>query len=195
MANIRPKWVIEQIMRWERFTCCGDEDLVPLKCPHCAHIFVVCCECDSTYPNLSDLSQHMHTGEFECPQCALSLDGDLWTDYGVTLEEWCNSGYADLLQNRTVDWFVDILSQAAEAVGGLLTRDMDTTVKLRFPEFRSVSEAVAHAFPQSSQMREEGRLAAARLSRWDAVKWCSDLPDAIDRAYATLGVTESILAT
>jgi hypothetical protein len=57
------------------FRCCGDEDLVFLRCEHCGHIWVECYECDTWYVNLNDLSQRQNslvsdvTQRESCPAC------------------------------------------------------------------------------------------------------------------------------
>lgn len=39
------------------FHCCGDEDLVFLRCEHCGHIWVECYECSTWYVDLDDLAR------------------------------------------------------------------------------------------------------------------------------------------
>lgn len=57
------------------FHCCGDEDLVFLRCPQCGHIWVECYECSTWYVDLNDLSRRessFSTDENErlaCPSC------------------------------------------------------------------------------------------------------------------------------
>jgi len=57
------------------FRCCGDEDLVFLRCEHCAHIWVECYECSTWYVDLKDLSKResaflSHVNErLSCPAC------------------------------------------------------------------------------------------------------------------------------
>jgi hypothetical protein len=59
-----------------RFHCCGDEDLVFLRCPACGHIMVFCYECDTLFPDLADPARArglVLTSESDrvvCPACA-----------------------------------------------------------------------------------------------------------------------------
>jgi hypothetical protein len=66
-----------------RFHCCGDEDLVFLRCPACGHIMVFCYECDTLYPDLAQTSTHSRIGltrvedRLVCPACHVAFE-----DYG-----------------------------------------------------------------------------------------------------------------
>jgi hypothetical protein len=70
-----PELLTERDVRGSWFHCCGDEDLVFLRCPSCAHIMVFCYECDTIYPDLADTSQSRgltltsSDDRFQCPRC------------------------------------------------------------------------------------------------------------------------------
>lgn len=57
------------------FHCCGDEDLVFLRCPKCSHIWVECYECSTWYVDLNDLSRRESSflsdvhERVRCPTC------------------------------------------------------------------------------------------------------------------------------
>jgi hypothetical protein len=57
------------------FRCCGDEDLVFLRCEHCGHIWVECYECSTWYVDLNDLSKRElsflsdEDERMSCPAC------------------------------------------------------------------------------------------------------------------------------
>lgn len=57
MSRIKPRrsdLLTDMDVNYEPFHCCGDEDLVFIKCPACQHLMVFCFECDTLYPDLSD---------------------------------------------------------------------------------------------------------------------------------------------
>jgi hypothetical protein len=58
--------------------CCGDEDLVFIRCPACGAIWIECYECDTWHTNLngdaSAVGAH-DENEARCPECAESMRG------------------------------------------------------------------------------------------------------------------------
>ncbi|HEY9878519.1 MAG TPA: hypothetical protein V6D29_08685 [Leptolyngbyaceae cyanobacterium] len=101
------RWLVEQILNFDLFTCCGNEDLHPFKCSQCGLIMVLCYECDTLYQNLDDLSQqegninHFESSQpiFSCPKCGYEFEYYFMKNplYRVTFEEWINAGFAHLL--------------------------------------------------------------------------------------------------
>ncbi|PWF24847.1 hypothetical protein DD235_01300 [Corticimicrobacter populi] len=95
------------------FRCCGDEDLVFLRCAHCGHIWVHCHECDTLYVDLDDLDRieaAMSNKRLICVCCDTPF-GDLYFlkphvvhRYMPTAEQVIVAGYghylADALRNR-----------------------------------------------------------------------------------------------
>jgi hypothetical protein len=60
MADIRPQnlaLLTDDDVEYANFKCCGDEDLVFLRCPPCGHISVLCYECDTWYINLDKINE------------------------------------------------------------------------------------------------------------------------------------------
>jgi hypothetical protein len=60
MSDIAPKnpeLLTDQDVEYAHFKCCGDEDLVFLRCSACGHIWVQCYECETWYVDLSDLGK------------------------------------------------------------------------------------------------------------------------------------------
>jgi len=56
MSLIRPSnpdLLTDLDVEYSHFHCCGDEDLVFLRCPDCGHIMVFCYECDTLFPDLA----------------------------------------------------------------------------------------------------------------------------------------------
>ena len=71
-----PRLLTDLDVDYGPFHCCGDEDLVFLKCPACAHLMVFCYECDTLYPDLADpaVGHAVHlsredTDRLVCPAC------------------------------------------------------------------------------------------------------------------------------
>jgi hypothetical protein len=79
VANIKPRdpsLLTDDDVEYVHFKCCGDEDLVFLRCPSCGHIWVQCYECDTWYTDLHDLRKtdsSFLSGASErvrCPHCS-----------------------------------------------------------------------------------------------------------------------------
>jgi len=78
MENQMPtdQFVADEILNYDYFHCCGDEDLYPFKCSNCGHIMVLCYECDTLYPYLTNTSEKTYPNTFDprlpshsCPNC------------------------------------------------------------------------------------------------------------------------------
>ena len=75
-----PELLTEQDIEYAHFKCCGDEDLVFLRCSACGHIWVQCYECDTWYVNLSDLCEmesaliNSTSERLSCPCCHKPFD-------------------------------------------------------------------------------------------------------------------------
>lgn len=67
-------------VEYSHFNCCGDEDLVFLRCPACGHIWVECFECSTWYVDLNDLerTESCFLSKVEerpnCPRCEKPFD-------------------------------------------------------------------------------------------------------------------------
>ncbi|MCB0066735.1 MAG: hypothetical protein KDD77_06280 [Caldilineaceae bacterium] len=60
MSRIEPRQpglLTDLDVNYEPFRCCGDENLVFIKCPAGRHLMVFCYEGDTLYPDLSDLAR------------------------------------------------------------------------------------------------------------------------------------------
>ncbi len=70
MSTIRPRdpqLLTDEDVEYAYFHCCGDEDLVFLRCPECGHIWVQCYECETWYTDLMDLQKRASS-------CSPSMD-------------------------------------------------------------------------------------------------------------------------
>lgn len=71
------------------FHCCGDEDLVFLRCPQCGHIWVECYECSTWYVDLNDLSRRVSSyssdvnERLSCPSCRVPFADFLYLQEGT----------------------------------------------------------------------------------------------------------------
>ena len=60
MSDIKPRnptLLTDGDVEYTHFHCCGDEDLVFLRCPACGHISVQCYECETWYVDLANTSR------------------------------------------------------------------------------------------------------------------------------------------
>lgn len=77
-----PDLLTDLDVAYSQFHCCGDEDLVFVRCPACGHLMVLCCECDTLYADLASLqtqSVFARSAESErplCPRCQVPFAHD-----------------------------------------------------------------------------------------------------------------------
>ncbi len=105
----RPGLLTDQDVNYEPFHCCGDEDLVFIKCPACDHLMVFCYECDTLYPDLSEptktagLTVVGREDRVVCPVCSKAFEDSAFLaqpyvdKYLVTAEDVIRRGFAHLL--------------------------------------------------------------------------------------------------
>ncbi|MGO4391270.1 hypothetical protein AB4Z46_07940 [Variovorax sp. M-6] len=108
MPDIKPNSSLllnDEDVEYAHFKCCGDEDLVFLRCPSCRHIWVDCYECDTWYVDLHDLSNVQHPepspagGHVRCPSCGTAfedaqyLSKDVVDKYLPTAEQVADAGH------------------------------------------------------------------------------------------------------
>jgi len=104
-----PTLLTDLDVNYESFNCCGDEDLVFIKCPACQHLMVFCYECDTLYPQLDNLANRSYisltheTDRIICPNCHnpfpdfYFLRSPFVDKYLVTKDEVIEKGYKCLL--------------------------------------------------------------------------------------------------
>jgi hypothetical protein len=98
----------EHDLRFELFTCCGDEDLYPFICPSCARCMVFCYECGTLYRDVSNLSRRgsEDVNHFEPKSPAFSCDCGFAFEYRFmrnrmyrpSEEQWVAGGGRPLLK-------------------------------------------------------------------------------------------------
>lgn len=108
MSDIKPhsdSLLTDDDVEYVHFRCCGDEDLVFLRCPACSHIWVQCYECDNWFTDLSDLakteSSFLSSTEerVNCPQCMKPFEDYFYLKDGIvdkylpTAEQVIAAGY------------------------------------------------------------------------------------------------------
>ena len=102
------KFLTDVDVNYAPFHCCGDEDLMFIKCPDCQHVMVFCYECDTLYPDLSDLSVRepvpltRDTDRVVCPRCKVPFaDYSFFVDrYFLTAAEVVAKGFGHLLSDE-----------------------------------------------------------------------------------------------
>jgi len=112
VADIKPKdssLLTDEDVEHEYFRCCGDEDLVFLRCPSCGHIWVLCYECDTSYPDLTHLSvtesSFLSSTEerIKCPSCHKAFADFCYLKEGIvdsylpTAEQVIRAGHGQYL--------------------------------------------------------------------------------------------------
>ena len=115
MSNIRPsnpELLTDLDVEYSQFHCCGDEDLVFLRCPACGHIMVLCYECDTLFPDLADtsttnaLALTTETDRVVCPACSERFEDHCFLGpenvdkYLPSAKQVREAGFAHLLSAR-----------------------------------------------------------------------------------------------
>ena len=104
-------YVEEASLDFSYFHCCGDEDLYPFGCPSCQHIMVFCYECDTLYPELTNLTNHGREAVnsfdtkkpiFACPHCNYKFEYFFMKNsaYRILKADWIAAGFGHLLQEQ-----------------------------------------------------------------------------------------------
>lgn len=92
MSHIKPRnptLLTDSDVDYANFSCCGDEDLVFLRCPACGHISVQCYECETWYVDLADtgrMESAYLSGDDErlaCPQCSVPFEDFCYLMEGI----------------------------------------------------------------------------------------------------------------
>ena len=92
MPDIKPKnplLLTDEDVEYAHFRCCGDEDLVFLRCPSCGHIWVQCSECETWYPDLGDPTQQSSSSSSgdapppACPRCRVPFADRSYLRQGI----------------------------------------------------------------------------------------------------------------
>jgi len=112
MSAIKPSrsdLLTDEDVEYSFFDCCGDEDLVFLRCASCAHIWIECYECSTWYTDLADLSCTASSfvadpdDRVACPECQRRfpdfhyLMADHVDAYLATAEQVIGAGYGRFL--------------------------------------------------------------------------------------------------
>ena len=109
MGDIKPRnaaLLTDDDVEYANFSCCGDEDLVFLRCPACGHISVQCYECETWYVDLADTSRM---------ESSFLSDGDerlACSNCGVPFEDFC------YLMEGVVDKYLATAAQVIAAGHG-----------------------------------------------------------------------------
>jgi hypothetical protein len=192
----RPEWVIEQLLDFDPFDCCGDEDLFPFKCSSCDTPMVLCYECDTLYADLPNLQHQLSIGgeTRRCPVCGALFSSDLMREpkHRITFEEWSRHGLDHLLVNRSPQELAQWLSASAELISQFLFRGMRSTARMRLIAFRNLAEAIANLTPGVDVIRDRGLEIASSSYIRDALAWSGTIADRTERAYAVLGITDAV---
>ena len=91
MSHIKPRdsqLLTDEDVEYAHFNCCGDEDLVFLRCPDCGHIWMNCYECDTWYTDLSDLQKRASPSSGaeprpRCPRCRKQFADVFYLQEGI----------------------------------------------------------------------------------------------------------------
>lgn len=107
-----PRLLTETDINPPPFHCCGDEDLLFIKCPTCGHLMVFCYECETLHPDLTDVEKQScervlvaDEDRVVCPRCREPFEEYTFLmpahvdKYLVTAEEVVARGFRHLLSD------------------------------------------------------------------------------------------------
>lgn len=196
-STARPSWVIEQVLNWRLFNCCGDEDLFPFKCRACARPLVLCDECDTLYGELNDLAarHYVNHDDVSCPRCSTHFDDNFMRSplHRVTFDEWHAAGFDHLLVDQPIERLLELLTGSATQLADFLRRGMRSTARTRITGYRNLAESIAHSFPNARTFREQGCNLATTSTLPATMDWHSQIAESSDQVYALLGITDAII--
>ncbi len=104
-----PTLLTDRDVDYGRFSCCGDEDLVFLRCRECGHIWVECYECSTWFVDLADTDlkeSSLLTDDHQrnrCPGCGHPfadlhyLEPESCDQYLATEDQVVAAGWAEFL--------------------------------------------------------------------------------------------------
>lgn len=115
MSDIKPRdshLLTHLDIDYAPFNCCGDEDLVFLRCAHCGHVWVECYECSTWYVDLHDLSKRESAclsdvrERLSCPDCKTAFADFFYLKEGnvdrylATAKQVMDAGYGQFLASH-----------------------------------------------------------------------------------------------
>jgi hypothetical protein len=194
-----PAWVIPQVLDAGAFACCTNQDPFPFKCASCGRPVVLCCECDTLFPDLANLevSGSFDRNTHRCHDCGAALGADFMQSPANrnSYAEWSRHGLGHLLTAITAQELLHMLGESTEQVAEWLRRGMLSTVTTRLPGLERLGDALTPIVPAAHVFRARGREVASSRTRGEALAWHATLSDPTERAYAMLGMTDAILPT
>ena len=125
MPDIKPRdplLLTDEDVEYAHFHCCGDEDLVFLRCPACGYVWVQCYECETWFPDLDDPTQQTSSytsgdgAPPACPRCRVPFADRFYLKHGIV------DTYLPTAQQVVRAGFGEHLSQALRARHGVPTR-------------------------------------------------------------------------
>ncbi len=195
-SSEKPAWVIQQVLDASHFKCCGNEDLHPFQCVHCAHPMVLCCECDTVYHELPDTSATTvpNWRGWNCPQCDAILTVNDFTsaESHISFGDGSRHGLDDLLSTRPMTELFEMVTRSSETLLQYLTQNRQTFAKQYAHNIARIADAIAHCCPGANVARRSAYAAAQSRSRKTVLAECVAIADPIQRAYAILGVSETL---
>ena len=134
MGDIKPhdaKLLTDDDVDYSLFSCCGDEDLVFLRCRICQHIWVECFECSTWFVDLDNLDLREScflTSEgmrLKCPSCSTPLSHNSYLSrehcdlYLATRQQVVAAGFARFLsesQRTALRQLANSVNQRAQSL-------------------------------------------------------------------------------
>ena len=110
----------------------------------------------------------------------------------ISLEEWSHAGLDHLLVDPSPHELEQMLVESGDQLSDLLMRGMLSTAKIGILEFRNLAEAIAGVTSVAEAYRSRGREIALARPVPEAVAWSASIVDPTSRAYAILGITDTL---
>lgn len=192
----RPSWVIEQTLDASRFPCCGNANPFPFKCANCVHPMVLCCECDTLYTELPNVSATTvpEWNEWRCSKCDAKFSPDFFesAEHRMTFDDWSRGGLDTFLAVPPLSDLYSMLIASTNQLADYLARNMQSTAKRHAYSVSNLASAIADCHLNAGDARRSSYLHSQSDTRTVALNAALEQTDPIVRAYAILGVSDSL---
>lgn len=191
-----PAWVIGQVLDGSVFSCCGNQDPYPFRCTNCGHAMVLCCECDSLYNELPDVSKHYRPdwNECECASCSIIFSCSNFDapECRISFAEWSACQLDELLSIPPLEDLFNRLQRSAQMLVYFLEKNSLSTVAVWSRDLHRLADAIAHCHPGADDARQTAYTSALSDPPRSVLEDSLTIADPIQRAYAILGVTDAL---
>ena len=157
---------------------------------------IACFECDALYQKLPDTSatDFLDWPGGNCPQCNTRLTADdfIAPANHISFDDWSRFGLDDLLRFRSIEDLSGMVIRSSNTLANYLQRNQQSAAKTWARNMARIADAIAHCYTGAEEARRMARDNASTVSRTTALASIMANPNPILRAYAILGVSDTL---